>query len=359
MPHQIKYPLLVSDLTNIFYLTGFLAIPEKSHDSFLLVTPESDYIFTNSLYLLQAEQLSGHNRRLKVGQISGNYPFHGELISVLKKHGYGELYVESTNITAAEYLQLVQKLNSIKIIPHDGDIEKLRLLKSAAEIAKITKACKLSDSCYKTLVNNIRPGIYEKDIVELIENFARNKGCQLAFMPIVAFGENTAYPHYAKANQRRKLRTNDVILIDFGMKYDHYCSDMTRMLTIGKVSTQFFQAADALLNLHLELQQKIRSDLTQNRKILPNALDQDAKNRLAESFPPFAHSLGHGIGLDIHEAPRFMNDTDSVLGNGMVFTLEPAVYLPGKFGIRLEDTVAIVQKELIQLTHSPKKIFML
>ena len=219
-------------------------------------------------------------------------------------------------------------------------LQQVRILKEEGEICRLKKSAKLLWEGYEAVKKQLKVGVKEKDLALTFEIFCRKKGAEaLSFEPIIAFGENSAFPHHHVSS--RALKKGDVILIDIGVKVDDYCSDMTRTLFFGDVSHEMRTIYSVVRKAHEEALKGCRPKAT------TADLYQAARKVIAdagyEKF--FPHGLGHGVGLEVHEQP-FLRDlsTKTELQPGMVFTIEPGIYLPGKGGVRYEDTIVITER---------------
>ncbi len=324
--------LLITNATNIRYLTGFVGAEDR--DAYVLLTKNKTYFFTNSLYMEQAKKLSPI-------QISRDYP----ITQALQDIKIETLEFEEHDLTVAEFNKFSKLFT---MIPTQGNIEKLRQIKKADELAHIKKTCVITDTCFDFIIKKLKPGATESEIAWDIETFFRKNNAQSAFSPIVAFGKNSSMPHYQPKNA--VLKNNDIVLLDFGAKYQGYCADMTRMVFVGTPKDEWVVAYNTVLqaqNKALELlREGTRSGAT---------LDAAAKEVIAEAgLPPYSHSLGHNVGLDIHEGPRLTVKKDETLLPGMVFSIEPGVYIEGQYGIRIEDLVLLKEDGIEVLSKSKK-----
>lgn len=331
--------LLVSNPTNIRYLTGFPSVAPEAREAYALITPKQTYLFTNSLYREQAKTLG-----FPVIEISRDNPLPKRLAEVFKGVTLG---FEEANITVSEYNTLKKKFT---LVPTRNRIEVKRMIKRPDEIENIRKAVKLTDACFRYITALLKPGVSESQIAWAIESFIRKHGGSLAFTPIIAFGTHTSQPHYQMSEGR--LRKSDLLLLDFGARMNGYCADMTRVVFIGKPKQEWKQAYEVVL----EAQKHALDALLHGERSGAN-LDSLAKKTIEKAgFQPYSHSLGHAVGLDIHEAPRLTIKHDETLKPGMVLSIEPAIYVEGKFGIRIEDLVLIKKDGIEILSHSPKNL---
>lgn len=243
-----------------------------------------------------------------------------------------------------------EKLSALKgeRVPLSHPLQSIREVKEREEIAYLRQAAELGSQGFDFVVSSLAEGVAEEELAVELELFWRKAGGEkLAFDPHIAFGANSAYPHYHAGKKR--LKQGDLVLIDIGVVLNHYHSDMTRVV--------FFSEPDPeLLNIYRVVHEAQLKALELCKPDTPLAeLDRAARGLIEEegygAF--FLHSLGHGVGLEIHESPTIRKDSSGVLKEGMVITIEPGIYLPGKGGVRLEDTVVITQEGFENLTNRP------
>jgi Xaa-Pro aminopeptidase len=234
-------------------------------------------------------------------------------------------------------------------------MEPRRRVKRPDELDHIRKAAKLTDECFTFITKELAAGVWESEIAWSIESFIRTRGGTLAFPPIAAFGANSSMPHYQYTNEK-SLEAGQPVLLDMGARVDGYCADMTRMVYFGTSDEDFRRAYDAVR----DAQEKSLEYLGSAHPPKGAEADKKARGILTNyGFTEYPHSLGHALGLDIHERPRLTKFRDDTLEPGMVVTVEPAVYLAGKFGIRIEDTVLITENGIEILTKTDKNIITL
>ena len=337
--------LLVSHQPNISYLTGF-----KSSDSYLLITEKKVFFITDSRFYQQAisffegvkNKLSKAEKTycsvegLKV-ELSGRSVF----ATIAKLAGAGRLKrlgFEARSLDVAQYYRIKKLLRKSHFIPTQEVVEDLRRVKEAGELSKIKKAVSIAVRALKYARKIIRPGLSEIEIVAELERFIRHQGARgSSFETIVASGENTAFPHHLTG--KRKLKKCDCLLIDIGVDYDGYKSDLTRTFFLGKIPSKISKIYQIVLQAQIQAINKIKPGV----RICE--IDRSARQYIAKhgygGF--FAHNLGHGIGLEVHEQPAISANNNATTEAGMVFTVEPAVYLKGRFGIRIEDDVAVTR----------------
>ena len=389
--------LLITNPTNIRYLTGFVGAAPDEREAYVLLTKSQTYLFTNALYQEKAKKLTSLKRLnllaskgLTFIETSRENPFAKKLAEIMAGCNPAKcLGFEENDLTVAEYQKLKKELIGITLVPTKGRIEELRMIKRKDEIANISAAAKLTDQCFDFILGKIKIGVTETDIAWEIESFIRKNGASLAFSPIVAFGKNSSQPHYLRSVFARgplaklqedllqtALRSSDIILLDFGAKINGYCSDMTRVVFVGKPKDEWRQAYNtvfdaqhaALEYLHLE---GVKAHLPGDVRRSGADADHIARRVIERAgYPTYPHSLGHGVGLAIHEIPRFIARKDRILPKpqpqkdaillpGMVVTVEPGIYIEGQYGIRIEDLVLIRDNGIEILSVSSKKFTIL
>ncbi|KKU87822.1 MAG: Xaa-Pro aminopeptidase [Candidatus Gottesmanbacteria bacterium GW2011_GWA2_47_9] len=373
--------LLITNQTNIRYLTGFVGVDAREREAYLLLASNQCYLFTNSLYREQAKnaKCTMPNATLTFVEISRENPIGKELKRVLQKTVFVQrqssskalLELEEADLTVAEYTKLKKELKGVKLIPTQNRIEELRMIKRTDEIENIRAAAKLTDACFTFILSKLTPGVEEGEIAWEIESFFRKRGATLAFSPIVAFGKNSSQPHYSPSNSRSFdfaqdkqsgiLQKQDVALFDFGARVNGYCSDMTRVVFIGKPKDEWRRTYQTVL----EAQQAALEYLQAQGRALSSQLSGGKADRIARAviqkagLPPYPHSLGHAVGLDIHEAPRLTVKKNQILKPNMVVTVEPGVYVEGQYGIRIEDLILLKKDSIEVLSKSPKELIIL
>jgi Xaa-Pro aminopeptidase len=365
-PPITHHAYLICNPVNIRYLTGFLGAEPSAHEVYVLITQTTCFLFTNSLYIERAREikstitLDGNNLMVKVIQISRTNSLWKQLKNICKTEKINQIEFEDHDLYINEYFQLKNALRQIKFKSLKIGLDQYRSIKNKVEITNIRKAVKITDLCFNYLLSQIKSDITEKKLAQKIDIFIRRHNAIPAFDPIVAFESHTSQPHYLP--DQTKLTKNNLILCDFGTNYNGYTSDMTRMFYFGKPPQNILKAYQTVL----KAQEKTIGMLSQYSKPcyskIDNSysgacLDRVAKNVIKKAgYIPYSHSLGHGIGLSIHEDPRLSLHKDMKIRPGMVFSLEPAIYITGEFGIRIEDTIYLSDDGLEILTKSPKNI---
>ncbi|MFT4343161.1 MAG: M24 family metallopeptidase [Candidatus Woesearchaeota archaeon] len=270
------------------------------------------------------------------------------LLKTLKKYfgitSLTSIAVNKEYVSVAQFARL-KKLLSCRFVDARDFVKKLRYRKSSDEIVRITKACQITDSIFTSLVRLLTLGKFrtEKDISQYLLSEMLKKGVKPSFNPIVACGAHSASPHHIPTDSLLVGST----VIDFGVIHENYCSDMTRTIYFGKPTRQFLQ------KYKLVLGEYTRSVSLSKNSSRFSDIDASARKRLGKYFN---HLLGHGVGVEIHEAPSFSKASKDVITEGVAFTLEPGVYYPGKFGIRIEDTFVFTKNSVKPLTRSSREL---
>ncbi len=229
---------------------------------------------------------------------------------------------------------------------------KLRYTKSNKEIAVLQQAAGITDECTEHLVSFIKPGMTEWEVVTEMTRYYMSRGCRgTSFEPIVASGAGSSMPHYRSAVDKI-LEDGDVLLIDMGCEFNGYNSDLTRTFFLGFIDPEI----ERIYTIVNEAREKAVNRVVPG--ISAGEVDAAARDHIVEAGfgDYFGHSLGHGVGLDVHEAPRVKPEGDEILQAGTVITIEPGIYLPGKGGVRIEDMVAVTEAGAQLMTHYPRDI---
>lgn len=263
--------------------------------------------------------------------------------------------VNSTQMRYLEMDLLRQARAGLHFTASDALFQSLRTRKDSSEVECIRKAIHIAEEAFRETLSSIKPGRTEKEIAgELVINLLRlGSDAELPFSPIVAAGPNSANPHALPSD--RKLEEGDLVVIDWGARFDHYISDITRTLSIGQPQEQFSDMA----NIVKQANEKARQ--TAKTGIACSLVDEAARAVINEAGMGeyFTHRTGHGIGMEAHEAPYIASDYTHALEVGNTFTIEPGVYLPGKGGVRIEDNILITTVGAETLTSLPRELFII
>ena len=340
--------MLVSRNANKRYFSGFRLSdaegPTSGWSGTLLVTRDEALILADSRY---TEQAAAEAPGWEIVATSG--PMHEELPPILLRLEISALGMEAAVVPHAEWFALAEAAPGVELHAMDEELVPLRILKTPDEVEAIGRACALTDACFAHLVDFVKAGMTEREVAWELESYFRANGAEgLAFETIVLAGPRAAMPHGRPSEAT--VDAGNVLLIDFGCTVDGYRSDMTRTLFVGEVPDDIRRYHDAVREAQQEAIDAIAVGINGQE------LDAIARRRIArDGVEPYGHGLGHGIGLETHEPPRLRMSEAYVLEPGMVFSVEPGLYLPGVTGIRIEDIVALEASGPRMLTNSPRE----
>lgn len=333
--------LLVTNPVNRRYLTGF-----TGSSGVALIAADQAAFLTDFRYTEQAaEQAQGF-------RIEKHGPDVNEAVAkLLEEWNVRTLLFEERHVTYAAYKAMEKAFGSVRLLPSEDIAEKLRAFKDDAELTIIRDAAKLADRAFEHILGFIKPGVRERAVALELEMFMRSQGATgSSFDTIVASGVRSALPHGVASD--KPIESGDFVTLDFGAYYNGYCSDLTRTVVVGKANEKQKEIYGIVLEAQLHALERLRPGMTGKEA---DALTRDIITRYGYG-EYFGHGTGHGIGLEIHEAPRLSLAADRVLSPGMVVTVEPGIYLPGFGGVRIEDDVAIADNGIEILTGSPKQL---
>ncbi len=346
MKKQKLDAVLITTVPNIIYITDYNGFSPIEREAYLLVTNANAFLIVSPLHF---EETKIEAKNVKVLERTRETPFSEIIKDLIKKCDIKICGFESESITFSEYKFISKLFPKFKPV----GLSKIRLIKTPKEIESIKKACLLGDKAYSHILKNLRIGMTEKEVSLELEWFIRKAGHDISFPPVVAFEEYAAVPHHNSGNT--KLKNNNLVLLDFGAKVENYCSDMTRVFFFGKTTADRKKVYETVVDSQNRAIEYIEKKLSKNEKVISTIVDSTARDfNVNKGYPPFNHS-SHGIGLEVHENPHISSSKEPLV-NGMVFSIEPGIYLPGKFGVRIEDLFAIQNNKLIPLTHSSKEL---
>lgn len=336
--------LLVGSQYNRRYLSGF-----RGSAGWLLATPSQACLAVDFRYVEQAAQEAPD---FEVVHITGD--LESWLPGLVSKLGISQLGIEADHVTYSTYQSLARAAKAaspaFRLLPVKNMVESLRLVKDEGELAAIQKACSIADEAIRATGARLQAGVSEKQVAWELETMLREGGSgTLPFEIIVASGPNAALPHAQPSD--RLIGEGETVIIDFGARFGGYCSDVTRTFVIGDEAEKFNTVYNIVLGAQLTALSLIEKGMA------ASAADALARDMIKDAGYGefFGHGLGHGIGLETHELPRLGAASGDTLEDGMVFTVEPGIYLPGWGGVRIEDTVTIAGGKLKKLTHAAKK----
>lgn len=331
-----------TDPSNLFYLTGY-----SNSDAAVVIIRDKTYYVTDKRCLSEAGRVMKGFETVD----SDGESYVSKAVSLLSAKEAETVGVEKDTILYRNYLLFAEKFKKIAdVSPY---IKSLRAVKSFAEVEKIKAAQRITDEVFVGVPGAIKEDMTERELACAIDCELVKRGACPAFDTIAAFGENTALPHAHPGN--RRLKYGDPVTVDFGAKLNGYCSDMTRSFVFGKANEEYEKAYNAVLGAKNEAESRISAGMS--GKECDNAARQFLARRGLDKY--FTHSLGHSLGIDIHEAPNLSPRSDETIPEGAVTSVEPGVYIDGKFGIRIEDIVLFKKTGVENLTNSDEHLIII
>lgn len=370
--------VLIDSPSNLYYYTGF-----TGGEAMFVMNKCSGYIITDSRYYEQVEKECPDLTLIRM-ENKGFSEYVKELLSGMQhsdilydmtnqdkriqeshdswnttekmEHGKESKYkiaVESS-MNLEQYLKLCKTCPEASFEIAKDAIMENRMVKDEEELQKLAQAEAIGDAAFTHILDYIKPGVTEREIALELEFFMKRQGAsKLSFDTIVASGPNSSMPHAQVTD--RKIKNGDFVTMDFGCVYQGYCSDMTRTIAVGNATDEMKKVYQIVLDANLRAMDGIKEGIPCNE------IDALARDYIKEQGygDYFGHGLGHGVGLDIHEEPRFSPRCNVVTRENMVITDEPGIYLPGQFGVRIEDLVVVKKDGYEKLSRSTKELLIL
>jgi Xaa-Pro aminopeptidase len=332
--------LILQPGSNMFYLIRFTE-EVMERPILLVISKEEDYIIAPKMY---EEQLGYYHNNIQT-YLDGENPYEK-----LKLKENSVLYIDDQ--MSFRFLSNIIKKTRLKEIRQASDImSKLRVIKDDQEIEIMKEGVRYAERIFNEFLNRIRENLTERELSFTLKRIMLDNGFEPSFDPIITSGSNTSMPHLRYTD--RKVRVGDVIIIDYGIKYKGYSTDLTKVISIGESNVK------DIFEIVKEAKEIVE------REIIEGIKGSDA-DKIARTFINskgfgrfFIHRTGHGIGLDVHEEPYLAPDYDGKLLNGMIFTIEPGIYIPNKFGIRLEDMVLLSNEKTYVLNKKQEEIIII
>lgn len=344
-PERVVEAFLVTGETNVRYLSGF-----TGDAAYLVVTPSRSVILSDGRYTQQiAEECPGIEARIRpLGVV-----MHDFVAKLVRELAPARLGFESQYLTIAEHGAIAESLkdSGIKLVGFAGRVDLIRALKDPFEIEQIRRAVRIAERSLAMFKAGFRPEESEEAAADTLEHFMKRCGAEgPSFPTIMASGERSALPHAQRTSA--PVGSTEFLLVDWGAASGGYRSDLTRMVATGKVSAQFERIYRIVLSAQKAAIASIRPGVE------ARAVDGAARAVIEEAGygPQFSHSVGHGLGLDIHEVPALRKESTLTLKAGMIVTVEPGIYLPGWGGIRIEDDVLITPEGAEVLSTFPREL---
>ena len=326
---------------NVAYFTG-----KKGNDCALYVTKDEAFIITDFRYREMAQELTWLTF-FETGLGRSTYDF-------INSRQESVIGVEKDRLQLAVYLTMLEKCSSKKIVPLPDIVLGLREIKDDFEIEATKKACAVAMKAFDHMCEYLRPGLTERQAAAELEHFMKMNGADdLSFDTILITGAKTSYPHGVPGDDI--IKTGDFVTMDYGCKVDGYCSDETRTVAIGQPTQEMRDVYNIVLEAQLNACNNIKAGMT-GKECDALARDIIVKAGYGDYF---GHSLGHGTGLEIHENPRYAVNNDKPIKAGTIVSIEPGIYLPKKFGVRIEDLALVTEKGIINFVTAPKELIIL
>ncbi len=338
--------LLITSFANRRYVTGF-----PSSAGLVLVTKEQSYFLTDFRYFEKAVRVVTSCQVIMLTSLTG------DVLPLLQKHNIKLLFAETDTVSLETFHRWEQAFAGIALSKDSKMthlLSALRSVKSPEEIASIKAAQALTDATFDYILPRIQAGRSEIDVMLDMEFFMRRQGSEgVAFDFVVVSGSNSSLPHGVPT--QRQIQTGDFVTMDFGAVINGYRSDMTRTVAVGNITQEQKQV------YHTVWQAKTAAMTAIKPGVMCKAVDKVARDLIdhASYAGCFGHGLGHGVGLEIHEDPSFNTRCETLLAAGMVITVEPGIYLEGKYGVRIEDMIVVTETGYQNLTHSPDELILL
>ena len=336
--------LVLTSEVNRRYATGF-----HSTAGAVYLSAKQAVFFTDFRYVEAARAAIGD---FEVREIGGK-SYTAAINELIEQDGVKRVALEDRMLTYADYTAWATALHATAVRLEDG-VGQLRLCKENDEVEKIVAAQRIAEQALEEVMNDIRPGTTEKEIAARLTYLMLHYGAEnMSFDPIVVSGANSSKPHGVPTE--KQIEVGDFVTMDFGCIVDGYCSDMTRTVAVGYVTDEMQTVYDTVLNAQLAGIAACKAGVSGHE------VDAAARRVIAEAGygAAFGHTFGHGVGLEIHEAPVAGPRMTAPLPAGAIVTAEPGIYLPGKFGVRIEDMLYVIEDGCIDLTEAPKSLVIL
>jgi Xaa-Pro aminopeptidase len=331
---------LITTPENVTYYSGFTGVSSQ-----LLITQNDTLFFTDFRYTEQAQA----ETEFDVVETKGDSRVQ-TIFEYAKKLGVCRIGVDLSGVSCGAYKAYIKHTAEENIVDISSAIAKRRAVKDEGELALIAKGAVHNDKLFAHMCSLMKPGMTEYDIKAELMYYMHKNGAEAAFPPIVASGEHSSLPHATPTD--RKVLPGDLVTMDYGCRFDGYCSDFTRTVAISHIDKERQKVYDIV---------KCAGDMATQALtagISAKAVDAVARDYIASHGygDYFGHGTGHGVGLFIHEAPAMNAQSDAILQENMVVTVEPGIYLPGRFGVRIEDLLVVKDGGCVNYTSAPREV---
>lgn len=336
--------VLISNSENRRYLSGF-----AGSAGYLLITQKDAFLATDFRYIEQAGQQAPD---YEIERTVGRFDWFPKLV---KKTDVSKIGFEATDVTVSHHSALVKELDesglseTVSLTEMANLVSELRITKYEEEMDCLLRAIEITDRAFEEIAPTIESGVTEAEVAWALEKSMRGQGADgLAFETIVGTGPNGALPHHIADDT--VIADGDSVVVDMGAKYEGYCADLTRTVVVGDPDERFLEVYGTVLEAQISAEEMVESGMTGAEV---DAISRDIIGR-AGHWDEFGHSLGHGVGLAVHESPTVGPGSSNILEDGMVFTIEPGIYLPGWGGVRIEDIVMLQNGRACVLSKASK-----
>ena len=336
--------VLVTSEPGEFYAMGFHG------EGVALIAPDKTWYYTDPRYIEAAEQqICG----AEVSLPEKGKGYRAMVQALVEKLGIRKLGFEDEYMSVCEFEHWKQII-SVDLVPVSRKLLQLRMVKDEEELAAMREAQRITDETFGEILTWIQPGMTEREVAARLTYLMACKGAERnSFDPIVAAGANGSKPHAIPGSH--KISSGEFVTMDFGCKFGGYCSDMTRTVAVGQPSEEMVRVYETVLQAQLAGIKAARAGVS--GKEVHEAADKVISE--AGYGPYFGHGFGHSLGIEIHENPRFSPAWSEPIPGGAVLSAEPGIYLPGKFGVRIEDVLVLTESGCVNITHSPKELIIL
>ena len=345
LPDEIDAAIITSDV-NRRYFSGM-----KSSAGTVVAFRDKAYLIIDFRYIEAA------TKKVKDAQVILQGKLFDQINELLKKHGAKTAAIESDTMTVSMLNMYKERITAAEIVSSSAlsdAIGELRIVKTQDEIDKMIKAQRIAEAAFENVLNFIKPGVTEKEIGLCLDYYMLKNGAEaLSFDTIAITGANTSLPHEVPGDN--VVKEGSFVLMDYGATYDGYHSDMTRTVCVGKPTEKMEQVYNIVLDAQLKTIAAIKEGIT------GHDADKVARDVITAAGygEMFGHSLGHGVGMEIHEAPTAAPSSTRVLKENMIVTVEPGIYIPGEFGVRIEDFVIVKKDGCENMTLAKKSLISL
>lgn len=345
LPEGIDAAIITDDI-NRRYFTGM-----KSSAGTVLVFRDKAYLIIDFRYIEKA------TKTVKDAEVILQGRLYDQINELLEKHGAKTIAIESATMTVASLNLLKARITAAEVVASDelsNAITQLRIVKTQDEIDKIIKAQRIAEAAFEDVLNFIRPGVTEREIGLRLDYYMLSHGAEaLSFDTIALTGANTSLPHGVPGET--VVENGMFVLMDYGAMYEGYHSDMTRTVCVGKPTEKMELVYNTVLKAQLDALDAIKAG------VIGKDIDKIARDVITNAGygDKFGHSLGHGVGVEIHEAPNAAPSSEHIFKENMIVTVEPGIYLPDEFGVRIEDFVVIKENGCENMTLAKKSLISL